>query len=70
MPLRIDTTNRRYEMVTSIAIQIGDEQVKHDFGRRVSMDHARKWAQHYLDVFTGEPSSFAANTPKEATDGE
>lgn len=61
MSVRIDTTARRLEYVTSIAIQIGDEQVSHHFGRRVTMSHARKWAQHYLDVFTGEPSSFTAN---------
>ena len=58
MALAMDTKNRRYETVRSIKVEIGDEKVSHDFGRAVSMQHARKWAQHYLDVFTGEPSSF------------
>lgn len=48
-------------MVGSIEIRIGGESVKHSFGRRVSMCVARKYAQHFLDVVTREPSTFIAN---------
>jgi len=58
-----NTPDRRFEMVQSIKIEIGDEKVSHDFGRAVSMRHARKWALHYLNVFTGEPSNFTAQEP-------
>lgn len=61
MPQKMTTTDRQYETVTSLEIRIGDEKVSHNFGRKVSMAHARKWAQHYLDVFTGEESTFTAN---------
>lgn len=58
MPFRYPQEERRLEMVKRISITIGDETVDHDFGRRVPMSYARKWAQHYLDVFTGQPSTF------------
>lgn len=57
----VDTKNRSLDMVGSIEIRIGGESVKHSFGRRVSMCVARKYAQHFLDVMTGEPSTFIAN---------
>lgn len=55
--MNMSNDDRRYEEVDSIEIRIGNEHAKHYFGRRVSMAHARKWAQHYLDTFTGEPST-------------
>lgn len=54
MAVYLNDESRRLEMVDTIEIRIGSEQVKHSFGRRVPMSYARKWAQHYLDVFTGE----------------
>jgi len=57
MALWLDVDDRRFELVDSIEIRIGNEKVAHQFGRRVQMAHARKWAQHYLDVFTGQPST-------------
>lgn len=66
MPLlSVDTKHRSNDMVDTIEIRIGDEVVKHQFGRRVSMYNARKYAQHYLDVMTGQPSEFVANEPKD-----
>ena len=61
MPVTIDTRHRRHDMVTHIEITIGDETVRHHFGRRVDMPHARKMAQHFLDILTGQPSEFSAN---------
>ena len=54
MPVNFTAEDRRFERVDAIEIRIGDECVKHNFGRKVPMSYARKWAQHYLDVFTGE----------------
>ncbi|WP_140419314.1 hypothetical protein [Sphingobium sp. Z007] len=65
--MSVDTKSRRFEMVAVIEIRVGDEHVRHDFGRRVTMAHARAWARHYLDVFTGEPSSFSANEPAQGS---
>ena len=63
MAVKIENKERRVEMVTSIEIRIGDEHATHHFGRRVPMHHARAWAQHYLDVFTGQPRTFQAGDP-------
>lgn len=56
-----DTKDRRWDSVDVIEIRIGSEVVRHEFGRRVMVCEARKYAQHYLDVMTGEPSEFVAN---------
>lgn len=62
MPIvQTDTKHRRHDYVTHVEITVGDENVRHHFGRKVQMSHARKFAQHYLDVLTGEPSDFRVN---------
>lgn len=55
---KTDTSDRRYETVRRIEIRIGDECVQHDFGRPVSMLHARQLALHFINVLTGEPSEW------------
>lgn len=45
----------RFETVDTIEIRIGNEHVKHHFGRQVSMAIARQWALHYLNAMTGSP---------------
>jgi hypothetical protein len=63
MPYIMNTKARRDEMVDKIEIRIGDEFVRHNFGRGVSMSDARALALHFVNVFTGEPSTFVANEP-------
>lgn len=70
MPVGIDNKDRRFEMVTSIEVAIGQERVQHNFGRRVAMSHARAWAQHFLNVFTGEASHFVAGANGELRHGD
>ncbi len=71
MALICDNSSRRFQDVTNISISIGDETVKHNFGRPVSMTYARAWALHYVNVFTGLPSEFrVGDVASHAEDGK
>lgn len=48
------------QTVRRIRVQIGEEWAEHNFGREVSLEHARKMANHFVAVFTGAPSPFEA----------
>jgi len=40
------------ETVRRIEVRIGDQHARHDFGRDVTLEHARWWATHYVNAFT------------------